>query len=35
MDKALEDLDLAIKLNSGYIKAYIKRGDIRMQQEEW
>jgi len=35
LDKALEDLDEAIRLNSSYIKAYIKRGDIQMQKEAW
>jgi len=35
LEKALEDLNEAIRLNSGYIKAYIKRGDIHMLREEW
>ena len=34
-DKALEDCDAAIALDSDYAKAYLKRGDIRMDQEQW
>lgn len=34
-DKALEDLELAIKLNGEYAKAYLKRGDILLQLEKF
>ena len=34
-DKALEDLELAIKMNRDYAKAYIKRGDIFLQLEHY
>ena len=34
-DLALEDCDAAIALNSDYAKAYLRKGDIRMDQEMW
>lgn len=34
-DKALEDLDTAIKLNKEYTKAYFKRADIMLQLERY
>ena len=34
-EKALEDLEMAIKLNHEYAKAYIKRGDIFLQMERY
>lgn len=34
-EKALEDLDTAIKQNKEYAKAYIKRGDILLEQEKF
>lgn len=34
-EKALEDLELAIKLNKEYAKAYIKRGDILLDMEKY
>ena len=35
MGEALGDLDKAIAINEEYSKAYVKRGDIRMQREEY
>ena len=34
-DKAMEDCDAAIVLNVEYAKAYLKKGDIKMDQELW
>ena len=34
-EKALEDCDAAIALNSEYAKAFLKKGDIKMDQELW
>ena len=34
-EKALEDLDSAIKLNPEYAKAYLKRADIKLAQEKY
>ena len=34
-EEALADCDLAIGLNKEYAKAYLKRGDIKMDQEQW
>ena len=34
-DQALLDCDAAIALNKEYAKAYLKRGDIKMEQELW
>jgi len=31
----LEDCDSAIALNKEYAKAYLKKGDIKMDQELW
>ena len=34
-EEALADCDAAIALNSEYAKAYLKRGDIKMDMELW
>lgn len=34
-EEALADCDAAIALNKEYAKAYLKRGDIKMDQELW
>ena len=34
-DEALADCDSAIALNHEYAKAYMKKGDIKMEQEQW
>lgn len=34
-DKALEDLDLSIKMNKQYAKAYLKKGDIMLDREKY
>jgi len=34
-DEASADCDAAIALNSEYAKAYLKKGDIKMDQELW
>lgn len=33
--KALEDLDLALKINPEYTKAIVKKGDVMMGMKEW
>jgi tetratricopeptide (TPR) repeat protein len=35
LDEALKDLDKAIEYNKSYTKAYIKKGDIFLQKEEY
>ena len=32
-EEALEALDVAIQMNSEYVKAYFKRGDIKLEME--
>jgi len=32
--RAIEDLDSALKINSNYTKAYLKKGDIYLQEEK-
>ena len=34
-EQALADCDAAIALNPEYAKAYMKKGDIMMNQEKW
>lgn len=34
-EEALADCDAAIALNKEYAKAYLKKGDIKMEQELW
>ena len=34
-EEALSDCDAAIALNADYSKAYLKKGDIKMEQELW
>ena len=34
-DEAMADCDAAIALNVEYAKAYLKKGDIKMDQELW
>lgn len=35
VDKAMEDLDVAIKMNKQYAKAYLKKGDILLEKEKY
>lgn len=35
LTEAISDLDKAIHINEDYAKAYLKRGDLRMQREEF
>jgi DnaJ homolog subfamily C member 7 len=34
-DEALADLDKAIEMNSEYVKAYFKKGDIKLDLEKF
>lgn len=34
-DEAIKSLGLAIKYNPKYAKAYVKRGEIYVEMEEW
>jgi DnaJ family protein C protein 7 len=33
--KAVEDFDRSIELNDKYFKAYLRRGDVRMEQGDF